>query len=182
MNRPWKQAANYLYSTTTRFQVRTPSVSSSHICWIDSLHFCTSASARTPLLGRRLVWDKGCRISQAERAPEADGMSSPFSMVDWSQKSCSFCLKSDEGMDLTGQMGVSLFDSVHDGGMDGWIASTTREEETASPVRWGKQLDLRPRVWGRQSRPGLEGILASQRYLCRVGTMSGLGGDEARWN
>ncbi len=36
-----------------------------------------TCAARTPLLGRRL-YDKGCRISQAERAPEADGMRLPF--------------------------------------------------------------------------------------------------------
>jgi hypothetical protein len=40
-------------------------------------------------------------------------------------------------------MGVSLFDSVHDGGMGGWIASTTREEdETALPCQMGETAQL----------------------------------------
>lgn len=126
MNKPVKQASNYLYSTTTRFQLRTPSSSSSHICWIVSLRFCTSSpaseeaskdvgllavaanlplccslacAARAPLLGRRQVCDKGCRISQADGGREADGTIFPFSMIDWSQKSWTFSwLNPDVGM------------------------------------------------------------------------------------
>lgn len=127
MYKPVQQVANYLYSTTTRFQVRTPSSSSSHICWIVSLRFCTSSpvsdeeafedvgllaadanlslcsslacAARAPLLGRRLVCDKGCRISQADGEHEADETIFPFSIIDWSQKSCSFAWSNaDVGM------------------------------------------------------------------------------------
>ncbi|QQK47253.1 hypothetical protein Pdw03_2151 [Penicillium digitatum] len=106
---PVKQVANYRYSTTTRFQVRTPSACSSDICWMDSLHFCTSlasgeeaskdvgllavdanlllccslaCAARAPLLGRRHEWDNGWRISHADGECEAGEMMVRFSMID----------------------------------------------------------------------------------------------------
>lgn len=47
--------------------------------------------------------------------------------------------------ELTRQIVVSLFDSVHDWGLGGWIASTTREEyvETVNPCRMGETVQLK---------------------------------------
>lgn len=87
------QGRSYLYSITTRFQVRTPSESSSDICstdlsdrWMDppsssvrrggtvefdvdfkdSDWLPSAIAARAPLVGQELVWDKGRKISHAE--------------------------------------------------------------------------------------------------------------------